>query len=256
MITLLSPAKTMNFERPERKAQSQPTFTSEAERIAKVLKKKSVDDLRELMSISENLGKLNYKRFKEMEFNPQPSSTRAALDVFEGDVYKGLDSHSMDEAHWQYAQQHIRILSGLYGYLRPLDSIQPYRLEMGTKLPLDKNTKNLYDFWQPKLGSEIEKDLKNQDHPLIVNLASNEYFKAVPTKELSVPVLEIQFKEWREGKLKFISFYAKKARGLMARYMMDHGITQPSDLRAFDYEGYQFEGELSTEWKWAFTRES
>lgn len=256
MLVLLSPAKTMNFERPVRDALSNPAFENEAKKLASVLKSKSQADLQDLMDISENLAELNYERYRDMKFDPQPDSARAALDVFEGDVYKGIDSQSMEEAHWQYAQQHIRILSGLYGYLRPLDRIQPYRLEMGTKLPIDKNAKNLYEFWQPKLGSSIEKDLENQDHPIIVNLASNEYFKAMPLKDLSARVLEIKFKEWRDGKLKFISFYAKKARGLMARYMMDHGVSKPEELQGFDYEGYQFESEMSSDWEWVFTRES
>ncbi|SRR6056297_406572 len=256
MLVLLSPAKTMNFERPVRKNASNPFFESEAQELAHVLKSKSQTDLQDLMDISDNLTELNYKRYQKMQFEPQPDSARAALDVFEGDVYKGIDSHTMEEAHWQYAQQHIRILSGLYGYLRPLDRIQAYRLEMGTNLSIDKETKNLYEFWQPRLWKVIEKDLKNQDHAIIINLASNEYFKALPLKHHSAKVLEIKFKEWRDGKLKFISFYAKKARGLMARYMMDHGVSKPKELQAFDYEGYQFESNLSSEWEWVFTRES
>ncbi len=256
MLVLLSPAKTMNFERPVRNAASNPFFQNEVEKLAHVLKSKSQNDLQDLMDISDNLAELNYERYQSMQFDPQPDSARAALDVFEGDVYKGIDSQTMEEAHWQYAQQHIRILSGLYGYLRPLDRIQPYRLEMGTSLPIDKQTKNLYQFWQPRLWKVIEKDLKNQDHPIIINLASQEYFKALPLKDHSAKVLEIKFKEWRDGKLKFISFYAKKARGLMARYMMDHGVSKPEELKAFDYEGYQFESDLSSEWEWVFTRES
>jgi len=246
----------MNFERPVRKNASNPFFESEAQELAHVLKSKSQTDLQDLMDISDNLTELNYKRYQKMQFEPQPDSARAALDVFEGDVYKGIDSHTMEEAHWQYAQQHIRILSGLYGYLRPLDQIQAYRLEMGTNLSIDKETKNLYEFWQPRLWKVIEKDLKNQDHAIIINLASNEYFKALPLKHHSAKVLEIKFKEWRDGKLKFISFYAKKARGLMARYMMDHGVSKPKELQSFDYEGYQFESNLSSEWEWVFTRES
>lgn len=256
MLVLLSPAKTMNFERPNRETATQPYFKSDAMQLAELLKSKSSEDLQNLMDISENLGDLNYERYQEMTFEPQPESARAALDVFEGDVYKGIDSQSMEEAHWQYAQHHLRILSGLYGYLRPLDSIQPYRLEMGTKLKINKDAKNLYDFWQPKLVNTIKQDLAAQDHNIIVNLASNEYFKAVPLKELDTSVLEIKFKEWRDGKLKFISFYAKKARGLMARYMMDHAITQPEELKSFDVEGYEFEAELSSDWEWVFTRES
>src|SRR6056297_1005850 len=161
MLVLLSPAKTMNFERPNRAAGSQPMFESDAQELATVLKSKSSQDLQNLMDISQNLGDLNYERYQEMKFKPQPDDARAALDVFEGDVYKGIDSHTMEEAHWQYAQQHIRILSGLYGYLRPLDRIHAYRLEMGTNLSIDKETKNLYEFWQPRLWKVIEKDLKN-----------------------------------------------------------------------------------------------
>lgn len=256
MVVLLSPAKTMNFDRPKRAQSTRPVFEEAAGKLSGQLKSFSSEDLQSLMSISENLGDLNYERFQEMKFSPQPSGARAALDVFEGDVYKGIQSEDMKEEHWTYAQKHIRILSGLYGYLRPLDLIQPYRLEMGTSLEIDEHTKNLYEFWRPKIISALRKDLDNQKERIIVNLASNEYFKAVPIKEADVSVLEIKFKERRDGKLKFISFFAKKARGLMARYMMDFSISEIEELKGFDYEGYQFESELSSEWEWTFTRES
>jgi cytoplasmic iron level regulating protein YaaA (DUF328/UPF0246 family) len=150
MLVLLSPAKTMNFDRPKGNELTAIRFESEAKQLADILKKKNSQELQDLMNMSQNLGQLNYDRYQEMKFVPQPDSARAALDVFEGDVYKGIDSQTMENEHWQYAQQHIRILSGLYGYLRPLDRIQPYRLEMGTNLAIDKRTKNLYDFWKPK----------------------------------------------------------------------------------------------------------
>lgn len=256
MLVLLSPAKTMSFDRPKREHQTQPLFEKAAKNLSDILKKKDTRDLRELMNISDNLAELNYERFQEMEFDPQPDTARAALDVFEGDVYKGINSQTMEKAHWEYAQDHIRILSGLYGYLRPLDLIQAYRLEMGSKLKVDKNTNDLYKYWKPKLASEIKKDLENQPKPIIINLASNEYVKAVPNAELSADILEVNFKEWRDGKLKFISFYGKKARGLMARYMMDHSITKLEELKNFDREGYQFDNDLSSKWEWTFTRES
>lgn len=256
MIILLSPAKTLNFEKPDRTNSTQPQFLEKTKILASVLKKYKPADLKSLMNISDNLAELNYDRFQNMDFGPQTQPVKAALDVFEGDVYKGIEAETMNEQDWVYAQEHLRILSGLYGMLKPLDTIQPYRLEMGTKLNIRNKYKNLYAFWKEALTQTINEELKAQETPYLINLASKEYFKALDKRLVYAPILDVQFKEWRQGKLKFISFNAKKARGLMARYIIDHKLKDPQDLKGFTTEGYQFEPELSSENSWMFTREN
>ena len=256
MIVLLSPAKTLDFEKPDRPNATQPQFIDKTEILASVLKKYKPADLKSLMSISDNLAELNYDRFQNMAFHPQTPPVKAALDVFEGDVYKGIEAETMNDQDWGYAQQHLRILSGLYGILKPLDTIQPYRLEMGTQLNIRNKFKNLYAFWKEELTRSINEELNAQESPFLINLASKEYFKALDKRQINAPILEVQFKEWRQGKLKFISFNAKKARGLMARYIIDHKLEDPQHLKGFTTEGYQFEPELSSENSWMFTREN
>ncbi len=256
MIALLSPAKTMDFEKESSVKATDPRFLEKTAFLSNLLKDMSKEDLKSLMSISDNLAELNYERYQRMSFKPQTEPALPALDVFEGDVYKGIDSGTMDKHQWDYAQDHVRILSGLYGLLRPQDKIQAYRLEMGTSLEIDEDRGNLYDFWTEDITGALKKDLSKFDDPYIINLASNEYFKAANTKELDAPVLEIKFREWRDGKLKFISFNAKKARGLMARYMMENKTEDIEALKSFDYEDYSFDEERSEEMEWLFTREN
>ena len=256
MIALLSPAKTMDFEKEPSVKSTDPRFVEKSSFLANLLKDMSREELKSLMDISDNLAELNYERYQRMSFQPQTEPALPALDVFEGDVYKGINSEDMDDHQWDYAQDHVRILSGLYGLLRPKDKIQAYRLEMGTSLEIDEDRGNLYDFWTEEITQTLKKDLSQFDDPYIINLASKEYFKAVNTKDIEAPVLEIKFREWRDGKLKFISFNAKKARGLMARYMMDQHISNIEALKSFNYEGYAFDEELSKDREWMFTREN
>jgi hypothetical protein len=256
MIALLSPAKTMKFDKEPSTDPTDPRFTEKASFLSNLLKSMSKEELKSLMDISDNLTELNYERYQRMAFDPQTDPTLPALDVFEGDVYKGIDSESMDDHQWDYAQKHIRILSGLYGLLRPKDNIQAYRLEMGTKLQIDEENGNLYDYWTENITKVLKKDLDQFDDACIINLASNEYIKAVDLDAIEVPVLKVKFREWRDGKLKFISFNAKKARGLMTRYMMDKEVSNIEDLKGFDYEGYSYDEDLSEEWEWMFTREN
>lgn len=256
MIALLSPAKTMKFDKDPRQDATDPRFLDKASFLSNLLKDFSKKDLKSLMNISDNLAELNYERFQRMSFDPQTEPALPSLDVFEGDVYVGIDSTTLDDHKWDYAQKHIRILSGLYGLLRPKDKIQAYRLEMGTKLEIDEESGNLYDFWTDEITKTLQKDLSAFDDPYIINLASNEYVKAVNFKQLSAPVLKVKFREWRDGKLKFISFNAKKARGLMARYMMDKEVEDIESLKAFDYEGYTFDKDQSKDMEWMFTRKN
>lgn len=219
------------------------------------MKKKSGRQLRNLMDISEDLANLNVQRYREMEFPPQPGREKQALLTFQGDVYQGLQAHELTEEDLLFAQQHIRILSGLYGLLRPLDLIHPYRLEMGTPLKV-KRKKSLYQYWDDKITRQINEDLQASGTPVLLNLASKEYFQAVQPEKVEGRILNIHFKEEREGELKIISFFAKKARGLMARYLIDNRINDPNALREFSEEGYGFREDLSSDTDWTFSRQS
>ncbi len=253
MKIVISPAKSLDFESklPTQK-HTEYKFTKQSLTIDKVLKKQKPKQLMELMSISDKLADLNWQRNQERnvaEMNIE--NARQAIYAFNGDVYIGLDAYSLSEEKLDVLQDKLRILSGLYGLLKPLDLMQPYRLEMGTKLPIGKN-KNLYEFWKPilvkQLNSELEKD------ELFVNLASNEYFEAVDLKKLKVPVITPEFKDYKDGKLKMISFFAKKARGMMVRYIIDSNAETIDDLKGFNYEGYAFDANLSKGNKLVFTR--
>jgi cytoplasmic iron level regulating protein YaaA (DUF328/UPF0246 family) len=252
MKLVLSPAKSLNFESELPVSRhSNPVFLSEAERLNKVLRKKSAKGLSALMSISDALGQLNYDRNQEWSLPFTADNSRPAMYAFDGDVYRGLDAYTIDVSHLDFAQDTVRILSGLYGVLKPLDLMQPYRLEMGTKMSVGKH-KNLYEFWKTPLTKQLNEEL--EDGELFVNLASNEYFKAVDTKSLKVPVYNISFKEFKNGKYKVVSFFAKYARGLMARYIIDQQINKLDDVKAFDLENYRFAESLSSEKELVFTR--
>ena len=204
------------------------------------------------MGISDNLAELNHRRYAEWE----PSfdnDARPAVLAFKGDVYIGLDAHTLSERDFTWAQKHLRILSGLHGLLRPLDRIHPYRLEMGTRLATNKGS-NLYDFWGKKVTQALNTELGKQKKPILVNLASNEYFNVLQAQEIEARVINVAFKELRKGKYQFLSFFAKKARGSMARYMIDHRVDSLKALRAFDYDGYSYNEELSAGDNWVFTR--
>lgn len=252
MKLVLSPAKSLNFQSELPISDySEACFLNEAQRINKLLKKKSARSLSKLMNISSNLGALNYERNQEWQLPFTAQNARPAMYAFDGDVYKGLDAYQISSNKIEKAQNTIRIISGLYGILKPLDLIQPYRLEMGTKLPVGKN-KNLYEFWKKKITTTLNEEL--DDDELFVNLASNEYFKAIDTKVLKVPVINVSFKEFKNGEYKMIGFFAKVARGLMARYIIETNAETIEDIKAFNSEAYGFSEELSSEKELVFIR--
>ena len=252
MKLVISPAKSLDFETKLPTAQSsQPIFLKESERVNKILKKKSAKGLSKLMSISDALGQLNYERNQEWELPFNSDNARQAIYAFNGDVYRGLDAYSITEDKLDTLQNTVRILSGLYGVLKPLDLMQPYRLEMGTKLPIGKN-KNLYEFWKKKITTQLNNEL--EDDELFVNLASNEYYKAIDTKALKVPVITPVFKDLKNGEYKTIMTYAKLARGYMTRYIIDTEAKTIDDLKGFNYEGYGFSEAMSNDKELVFTR--
>lgn len=243
MKLVLSPAKSLDFESPlPTKEYTEAGFLSESERLNALLKKKSVKSLSQLMSISGNLAQLNYERNQEWTLPFTSKNARPAVYAFSGDVYRGLDVYSLPVEKIAKMQDTVRILSGLYGLLKPLDLIKPYRLEMGTKMPVGKN-KNLYEFWGKKITKALNDEL--EDGELFVNLASNEYFKAVDAKNLKTQVVSPIFKDLKNGEYKVISIYAKLARGHMARYIVDTAAESLNDLKGFDYEGYHYSEPMS-----------
>jgi cytoplasmic iron level regulating protein YaaA (DUF328/UPF0246 family) len=245
MKIVISPAKSLDFESklPTSK-HSEALFLSEAERINKLLKKKSARSLSKLMSISDNLGQLNYERNQNWSLPFKPGEARPAVYAFGGDVYRGLDVYTLPEEKLDTLQNSLRIISGLYGILKPLDLIQPYRLEMGTKFPVGKD-KNLYGFWGKRISRSLNEELG--DDEIFLNLASAEYFKAIDVKSLKVPVITALFKDFKNGKYKSIMTYAKLARGYMTRYIVDNDIKTLEGLKGFNYEGYSFSADQSKE---------
>lgn len=252
MKIVLSPAKSLDFESklPTDK-HSEPVFLNESERVNKLLKKKSPKVLSKLMDISGNLAELNWERNQEWSLPFTAHNARPAVYAFSGDVYRGLDAYTVSQDKIDKLQDSVRILSGLYGVLKPLDLIQPYRLEMGTKLPIGKS-KNLYDFWKKKVTKAINDELTGKE--LFVNLASNEYFKVIDTKALKVPVITPVFKDFKNGQYKTIMTFAKLARGYMARYIIDNNIDSLKGLKGFNYEGYSFSEKMSKENELVFIR--
>ncbi|WP_149304774.1 peroxide stress protein YaaA [Pareuzebyella sediminis] len=241
MKIVVSPAKSLDFESKYPDVEiSQPQFLNEAVKLNKILAKKKPKALSDLMSISSNLAELNWERNQRFEVPFTLQNARPAIYAFNGDVYQGLDAYTMPVEDMKKLQDVLRILSGLYGLLRPMDLIQPYRLEMGTKLKVGRK-KDLYEFWKKTLTEKLNSEMK--DDELFINLASNEYFGAIDTKKLKVPVVTPIFKDWKNDKLKIISFYAKKARGAMVRYIVDNDITTMEALKGFDYDGYMFSKE-------------
>ena len=244
MKILISPAKSLDFESNlPTKIITKPYFVNEANNINSILKKKSPQDIQKLMTISEKLAELNWERnqkFSAQEIDKQIN--RAAIYAFNGDVYSGLDPYTLPEEKIDKMQSQIRILSGLYGVLRPLDQIQAYRLEMGTKISIGSNN-NLYSFWKNKVTNQLKSELEEGE--LILNLASKEYFSVIDTSLLSNTIITPEFKDFKNGKLKIISFYAKKARGLMARYLIDEDIFDLEGIRLFSSEGYRYSEEES-----------
>jgi len=256
MLALISPAKTLDFtETPLCSiAPTVPTFLKESNKLNKTLTNIEPSELASLMKISDKLAELNYRRNIEWKENTKEHrDSKAAVLAFQGDVYQGLDAGSMTKTDLKWAQNRLRILSGLYGILKPLDEICAYRLEMGTGLANSRG-ENLYGFWGDRVTDELNKTMSDSKHKTLVNLASNEYFKVVNPAKIKADVLNVNFKEKKGGQYKFISIYGKKARGLMSRFIIKNRISKLSDLKAFDYENYQFNPSLSEDLDWTFTR--
>lgn len=252
MKIVISPAKSLNFDKEvPTLVCTEPQFLKQATTIQNTLKKKKPKQLSTLMDISEKLAELNWQRNQEWHTPFTPENARQAVYAFDGDVYTGLDVYSLPEEKLAVLQDKLRILSGLYGLLKPLDLMQAYRLEMGTSIPIGKS-KNLYEFWKPTITKALNSELQKDE--LFINLASNEYFSAVETKTLKVPIITPEFKDYKDGKLKMISFFAKKARGLMLRYIIDTNAETIEDLKGFNYEGYAFDSNLSKGNTLVFTR--
>jgi hypothetical protein len=256
MLLLISPAKTLDFDSPLPNVRpTQPDHLAEAARLVAVLRARSPAELSELMHISPALGALNADRFGAWQTPFTPANARPALYAFRGDVYQGLQADTLGSRDIQWAQRHLRILSGLYGLLRPLDLIQAYRLEMGTRLAFD-GFRNLYEFWAPRLTTAVNAELARTRHPVLLNLASQEYFGAIDRKAVAARIVTPTFKELRNGRYQFLSMFGKRARGLMARYVIERRMTAPDDLQAFDVDGYRFAPELSQGDDWVFVRDA
>lgn len=254
MLSVISPAKTLDFETPSTTEQvSQPDFLKQSKALITILRDYSPQQISELMGISDKLAGLNAARFEEWRPPFTLSNAKPAAQAFQGDVYTGLQAENFTEAENRYAQSHLRILSGLYGLLRPLDLIQPYRLEMGTKLP-NSAGKDLYAYWKPTLTPALNEAIAESGSNVLVNLASNEYFKAVDTKQLNARIITPVFKDEKNGTFKIISFYAKKARGLMSAWMIQQQVNEPDELKAFDVAGYRFDASASQGDTFVFTR--
>ncbi len=255
MLIVLSPAKTLDYETPPqtRKA-TQPALLERSAELVEDARKLSPDAIGDLMGVSDKLAALNHERFMNWGGPFTLDNAKQSVLAFKGDVYTGLDADTMKVADLDYAQKHLRILSGLYGILRPLDLMQPYRLEMGLKFE-NRGGRNLYEFWGDDITVLLNRQLKSLNSDVLVNLASNEYFKSVRPGELNADVITPVFKDRKNGKYKVISFFAKKARGQMARYAIDKRLEKAGDLKKFRGDGYRYNASESTAREWVFTRE-
>jgi cytoplasmic iron level regulating protein YaaA (DUF328/UPF0246 family) len=251
MLFVLSPAKSLDFTPVEGAPHTAPRFAKDTRELARIARKLTRADLKRLMSISDKLADLNRERFQS--FDPDSAEGVQAAFAFNGDVYDGLQARTLDPEALAWAQDHLRILSGLYGVLRPLDGIQPYRLEMGIRLA-SRRGDDLYGFWGPRIGKALGAEAREQADPTVVNLASQEYFRSVDLKALKVPVVSCRFLEEANGASRIVSFYAKKARGMMARWAIDQRAERVADLRGFDTAGYRFQESLSSEAELTFSR--
>tara|TARA_R110001583_G_scaffold25760_11_gene93161 strand:+ start:19677 stop:20447 length:771 start_codon:yes stop_codon:yes gene_type:complete len=255
MLILISPAKSLDFETKSTSLNySEACFLKESNALIKKLRKFSTDEIADFMGISPKLAQLNFERFVNWQLPFNMENAKQAILAFTGDVYTGLDASTLNESELQTAQTDLRILSGLYGVLKPLDLIQAYRLEMGKKLQTTKS-KNLYEFWGDKITNEINKTLKEKEDKYLINLASSEYFKSVNKKKIKAEIITPIFKDLKNGQYKVISFFAKKARGLMTRFIIQNQITDPEYLKAFNSDGYVFNPHLSKNQELVFTRD-
>ena len=254
MLIVISPAKTLDFETaPTTKEFTQPEFLKESKKLVSELKKLNPAEVSSLMKISDKLGTLNYLRFNEWKPPFNLNNAKQALLAFKGDVYTGIEAETFSNQDLKFAQKHLRILSGLYGVLKPLDLMQAYRLEMGTQFE-NKQGKDLYEFWGGKLTDQVNKDLKAAKSKVLINLASNEYFKSLQAEDIDAEIIVPVFKDFKNGKYKIISFYAKKARGLMSAYIIKNRLKKPEDIKAFDVDGYKYSKSESSGNNWVFLR--
>ncbi len=252
MLIVLSPAKSLDLDSPPTtRKHSQPEFIPQALELIEVLREHSPAAIAELMDLSDKLAVLNVARYAH--WNEDHAGARQAIMSFDGDVYGGLEARTLAAKEIDYAQRHLRILSGLYGLLRPLDRMHPYRLEMGTRLANPRGA-NLYAFWGDSVTEALNLQIQETRAKALVNLASEEYFKSVKPRLLTVPVITPVFEDWKNGKYKIISFFAKRARGLMARYAAQHAVKDPQQLKGFDLDGYAFDASVSGERNWVFRR--
>lgn len=255
MLIVVSPAKTLDYESPlPSECYTQPELTEHSKQLIEVCRKLTPADISELMKVSDKIAGLNVARFAEWSETFTTDNARQAIFAFKGDVYTGLEAETLSEDDLSYAQSHLRMLSGLYGLLKPLDLMQPYRLEMGTKLANERGS-NLYQFWGNIITDKLNEALSEQGDNVLINLASNEYFKAVKPKALDAQIITPVFKDCKNGQYKVISFYAKKARGMMARYIIENRIESVKQLEAFDTAGYYFAADESTPTELVFKRE-
>jgi cytoplasmic iron level regulating protein YaaA (DUF328/UPF0246 family) len=254
MLLLISPAKTLDFETPApTTAFTQADFLKQSRQLVGELRGLAPHDISNLMNISDKLGLLNFDRFANWKTPFKPTNAKQAVFAFQGDVYTGMQAETFSPEDIQFAQQHLRILSGLYGLLRPLDLIQPYRLEMGTSFANSRG-KNLYEFWGDAITAAVNKQLKALSATEVINLASTEYFSAVKPNLLKAKIITPVFKDQKNGHYKIISFFAKKARGMMSAYIIQNRITDPEAIKQFDVAGYAFDPALSSRFEWVFTR--
>jgi cytoplasmic iron level regulating protein YaaA (DUF328/UPF0246 family) len=256
MLMVISPAKTLDFETPPTTARyTQPQFLDHSQELITQLRELTPAQIGELMHLSDKLSGLNAARFGSWNPAFTPDNAKQALLAFKGDVYTGLDAETLDEAELSYAQEHLRMLSGLYGLLRPLDLMQPYRLEMGTRLA-NARGKDLYAFWGTRISEWLNQALADQGDDVLLNLASTEYFSAVKRSALNARIIDTEFKDLKNGQYKIISFYAKKARGMMSRFVISERINDPEQLKSFDIQGYQYSAEQSSPDKLVFLRDT
>ena len=256
MLTVISPAKTLDFDTPAvTRKLSQPSLLNQSRQLVTLMRKQTAGDLEKMMGISHKLAELNVERFKQWKSPFTPDNAKQSILAFRGDVYIGLDADTYSERDFNFAQKHLRILSGLYGVLKPLDLIQPYRLEMGTRIE-NRRGKDLYEFWGNRIAKSLSSELDSHRNGTMINLASNEYFKSVQTEKRGGDVITPVFKDFNKGAYKVMSFFAKKARGSMASFMIRQRIDRADGLKDFRTDGYRFNASLSSDTEWVFTRKA
>lgn len=254
MLLVISPAKTLDYlSKVTIKTYTIPDYLEDSQLLINRARRYSVLDLAELMQVSRQIAELNFQRFESWKVPFTTRNARQALLAFKGDVYTGLDVDSFTSADLKYAQSHLRILSGLYGLLRPLDLMQPYRMEMGRRIDTERG-RNLYQFWHGRITEGLNKQLKRLKTGYLVNLASQEYFKSIDSGHLNAEIITPEFRDWKNGQYKMIGVYAKKARGQLSRFIIQNRMTVPESIKSFSADGYRFNPEISTDGKWVFTR--